>query len=141
MYLDKCAICLEDNLNITNKTTLRCEHTFHTKCINQYFGTNCPICKAEFIQSNIYYINKNLNTNFSNIILLKNTLFRTLNRFFTLEHSIIFLNLLNSKILLSGQLLLSVIQNSNETINSLDIYIENYFNYKIMCEFLKKMNI
>jgi hypothetical protein len=138
MKLDNCAICLEDNLNINNKKTLRCEHTFHTICINQYFGTNCPICKTDFIQSNIYYINKNQNTNFSNIILFKNTLFRTINRFFTLENTVIFLNLLNSKILLSGQLLLSIIQNSNEDINSLDLYIENYFNYKIICEFLKK---
>lgn len=138
MNLDNCAICLDNNLNINNKITLQCEHTFHKECINQYFGTNCPICKTDFITSNIYYINKNQNSNFSNIILLKNNLFKTINKFFTLENTIIFLNLLNSKTLLSGQLLLSIIQNSNESFNSFDLYIDNYFNYKIICNFLKK---
>lgn len=139
---EKCAICLEENLNMTNKTTLQCQHEFHKTCINQYYGTSCPICKKEFITSNIYYINKNTNNNFSNVILLKNNLFRTINRFFTLDKSIIFLNLLNSKMVLSGQILLSIIQNTEENmqLNTLDIYIDNYFHYKTMSEFLKKNN-
>lgn len=134
-----CSICLENNININNRITLKCEHSFHKNCINKYFGSFCPICKTEFIESNIYYINKNLNNNkFTNVILLQNKIFRTINKFFNIENSIIFLNLLNSKMILSGQLLLSVIQKSNEHINTIDIYVENYFNYKIMTDFLKK---
>mgnify|MGYP003337506058 CR=1 FL=1 len=133
----ECIICLDNIINISNKNTLKCEHSFHKTCINKYFGTSCPICKQEFITSNIYYINTIDNTHFKNVILLKNTLVKKLNRFFILDHVLQFLNLLNSKVLLSGKLLLSIIQNSNELINELDIYIDNYYEYKIIQNFLR----
>lgn len=133
----ECIICLDNIINISNKNTLKCEHSFHKTCINKYFGTSCPICKQEFITSNIYYINTIDNTHFKNVILLKNPLVEKLNRFFILDHVLQFLNLLNLKVLLSGKLLLSIIQNSNELINELDIYIDNYYEYKIIKNFLR----
>ena len=134
-----CVICLDNIINIYDKSTLKCEHSFHKTCINKYFGTSCPLCKQEFISSNIYYINIIDNRIFTNIILLKNPIIKKLNRFFILDHVLQFLNLLNLKILLSGQLLLSIIQNSNEIINDLDIYIDDYYEYKIMKNFLQNI--
>jgi len=42
-----CPICMEDCKGKT--CTLECGHTFHTKCIFQWFkkNNNCPCCRAE----------------------------------------------------------------------------------------------
>lgn len=42
----ECAICLETDNN--EFTTLKCNHTFHTKCINMWLNNHntCPYCRA-----------------------------------------------------------------------------------------------
>lgn len=135
---NNCPICLDSIINISNKITLDCEHSFHKECFNKYFDTTCPICKRPFMTSNIYYINNISDSTFTNVILLHNPTIKKLNNFFSLETTLIFLKLLNSHILISGQFLLSVIQNSNENINELDIYVDNYQYYKKIKIFLKR---
>jgi hypothetical protein len=135
---NNCPICLEPINNISNKKTLDCEHSFHKGCFNKYFDTTCPICKRPFVTSNIYYINNISDSAFTNVILLHNPIIKKLKNFFSLETTLIFFKLLNSHILISGQFLLSVIQNSTENINELDIYVDNYQYYKRIKKFLKK---
>jgi hypothetical protein len=135
---NNCPICLDLINNISNKITLDCEHSFHKECFNKYFDTTCPICKRPFMTSNIYYINNISDSTFTNVILLHNPIIKKLNNFFSLETTLIFFKLLNAHILISGQFLLSVIQNSNEHINELDIYVDKYQYYKKIKRFLKK---
>lgn len=40
----KCAICLELIDNSTKKTT-RCNHMFHTDCLNKVHTNKCPLCR------------------------------------------------------------------------------------------------
>lgn len=40
----ECAICLEVIDSSTKKTT-RCNHTFHTDCLNQVHTNKCPLCR------------------------------------------------------------------------------------------------
>jgi len=50
---NKCLICLGDNND--HKTSLKCKHVFHKKCITQWYlsnnhnNNNCPICREEII--------------------------------------------------------------------------------------------
>lgn len=136
----QCAICLDDILSINDKKTLNCEHFYHSSCINCYFGTTCPICKSSFIKSNIYYINV-INYKFKNVILLNNSIIKKLQNYFNFESILEFFKILNSRIIISGTFLLSIIQNSNEpNINNLDLYIDNYQEYIFIKKFLKKNN-
>lgn len=50
---NSCAICLEDINKTTGKVVLSCEHTFHYRCIDNWFGKQvwddlpqtCPCCR------------------------------------------------------------------------------------------------
>lgn len=50
-----CSICLEAITKQTGSTTLSCEHTFHFRCIDSWFGKQfvedlqqtCPCCRSE----------------------------------------------------------------------------------------------
>lgn len=140
MTFIKCSICLENIINTSNKLTLDCEHSFHKNCINKYFDTSCPYCKQSFINSNIYYINtisNNANSSFKTIILVNNSILTKLNNFFPLDITLKFFKLLNKNVIISGQFLLSIIQNSNENIQELDIYIDKYYHYKKIKNFLQ----
>lgn len=142
MNLDNedCPICLENIINISTKLTLDCEHYFHKECIDKYFDTTCPICKQPFMNSNIYYINNIKDSLFKNVILLKNSIFSKLNNFFSFDNTLLFFKLLNRNAVLSGNFILSIIQNLSEDINELDIYIDNYYQYRKITYFLKKNN-
>ncbi len=135
-----CAICLEDINKISNKLTFNCEHFFHKKCINNYLEISCPICKTIFINSNIYYINNIDNYHFKNIVLNDNKLNYNLTKYFTLSERMIFLKLLNKNVLISGSFLLSVIINETFKDQDLDIYIDNYSEYKLVKKFLTDCN-
>lgn len=135
-----CSICLDNIINISNQLTLDCEHSFHKNCINKYFDISCPNCKQSFISSNIYYINtihNNDNSSFKTVILVNNSIVKKLNNLFSLDISLKLFKLLNKHVIISGQFLLSIIQNSNENINELDIYIDNYSHYKKIKKFLQ----
>lgn len=142
MTFMQCSICLENIEKISNKLTLDCEHYFHKNCINKYFDTSCPICKQPFINSNIYYINTIVsnNSSFKTIILVKNLILQKLNNFFSFDTTLKFFKLLNKHVIISGQLLLSIIQNSKENINELDIYIDSYSQYRKIKKFLQYNN-
>lgn len=47
--MDTCVICLNDINQTTENRTLRCNHTFHTKCINGWLSRSqfhdCPVCR------------------------------------------------------------------------------------------------
>ena len=137
---DICPICLDNILNITDKLTLDCGHYYHKDCLNKYFDTTCPICKKPFMTSNIYYINNISDSTFKNVILIHNPIIKKLNNFFTLEETLLFFKLLNSHLIISGKFLLSIIQNSNEDIDELDIFVDNYRQYKKIKNFLIKYN-
>lgn len=131
-----CAICLENIINITNKLTFKCEHFFHKICINNYMNNCCPICKEVFIKSNIYYINNIDNYNFKNIILIKNNLHKSLSYYFNTAEKLLFLKLLNKNVILSGSFVLSIILNENYNNTNLNIFIDNYSDYKLIKKFL-----
>ena len=44
-----CMICLE-SLSIKKKVTTRCNHKFHTICINSWcdISDNCPLCRCTY---------------------------------------------------------------------------------------------
>ena len=44
-----CCICLQDLNRAGNKTSIRCGHSFHRKCIQEWTKRkpSCPICRAE----------------------------------------------------------------------------------------------
>ena len=45
----ECSICIENNVCTTNGGKLKCNHTFHTHCINLWFKTgkqSCPLCRS-----------------------------------------------------------------------------------------------
>lgn len=53
--MTECSICLEDiNKENTDVTTLRCYHTYHKKCIREWFdvgkNTLCPLCNYDVKQ-------------------------------------------------------------------------------------------
>lgn len=71
MNLDNnCPIYLESIINISNKITLDCKHSFHKECFNKYFDTTCLICKRPFMTSNIS------NSTFTNVIVLHNSIIK-----------------------------------------------------------------
>lgn len=45
----QCSICLNNIISGQDVTSLSCEHTFHSQCIQRWFGRNatCPVCRAE----------------------------------------------------------------------------------------------
>ena len=48
---DTCAICL-DNFSQKDVRNLKCNHVFHTICINQWEKkgmTTCPVCRDVFV--------------------------------------------------------------------------------------------
>jgi hypothetical protein len=132
-----CSICLEDIINISDKLTLSCEHFYHKDCINKYMNTFCPLCKTSLIKSNIYYVNTTNDYNFKNIVLLTNKLNEKLLSYFNLTERILFLQLLNKNVVLSGSFILSIILNEFYDSQDLDIFIDNYSDYKILKKFLK----
>ena len=135
---EQCPICLDHIINFNDKNILDCGHYYHKICINKYFDTSCPICKKQFITSNIYYINNTNQFEFKNIILINNLIIKKLTNYLSLEIVLNLLTNLNNNTILSGQFILSIIQNSNENINQLDIYIDNYSKYKKYKKFCKK---
>lgn len=65
----KCTICLE---YITeDRIDLKCNHSFHKKCINKWENQTCPLCRA-----NISYLSycKKINKNYRNCIIFISTL-------------------------------------------------------------------
>lgn len=48
--LMQCTICLEDVVD-NNKTTLKCNHVFHTACIEQWQRNTCPNCRRRVCDS------------------------------------------------------------------------------------------
>jgi hypothetical protein len=54
-----CSICLEDISNDKNVIELQCRHTFHEKCLTNYFKHNgkkscpCPLCREKFNELNL----------------------------------------------------------------------------------------
>ena len=66
--LTQCMICLENITETSESYTLSCDHTFHTKCIMDWFRSrsssgNCPLCndnpgsdsESIFYGSKVYY--------------------------------------------------------------------------------------
>ena len=53
--MENCSICLEDMTKTTGKVILSCQHTFHYRCIDNWFSKqvydrlaqNCPCCRDE----------------------------------------------------------------------------------------------
>lgn len=45
----ECSICFENVTKETGKAELSCSHTFHLKCLSQWFmkNENCPCCRHE----------------------------------------------------------------------------------------------
>lgn len=45
----QCAICLNNITSGQDVTSLSCDHTFHSQCIQRWFRRNgtCPVCRAE----------------------------------------------------------------------------------------------
>ncbi len=50
----QCSICLNNITTGQDVTSLSCEHTFHSQCIQRWFRRNatCPVCRAEQPRSN-----------------------------------------------------------------------------------------
>jgi len=49
-HLNTCSICLDD-ISVDGEeqiTTLKCNHSFHTKCISQLRSNKCPGCRTRF---------------------------------------------------------------------------------------------
>lgn len=52
---DECSICLESFREEDRVTVIRCNHYFHTECINPWlkkYCLMCPICKIHVIDRN-----------------------------------------------------------------------------------------
>ena len=47
----ECVICLDDYNNDTECCSIKCEHTFHTKCIETWYREkqSCPLCRESII--------------------------------------------------------------------------------------------
>lgn len=45
---ESCSICLE-NIEKRKKKTLKCKHTFHNTCVNEWLkvSTTCPVCRNQ----------------------------------------------------------------------------------------------
>ena len=50
----QCSICLNNITTGQDVTSLSCEHTFHSQCIQRWFRRNatCPVCRAEQPRTN-----------------------------------------------------------------------------------------
>ena len=50
----QCSICLNNITTGQDVTSLSCEHTFHSQCIQRWFRRNatCPVCRAEQPRAN-----------------------------------------------------------------------------------------
>jgi hypothetical protein len=49
---ENCSICLDTFKKGEYQRTLRCNHTFHKKCVDKWFckdKSNCPMCRNEII--------------------------------------------------------------------------------------------
>lgn len=47
---DVCGIC-RDNMSVINLTTLTCNHSFHSDCIDEWIdrSTSCPYCRKKVL--------------------------------------------------------------------------------------------
>jgi len=47
----QCSVCMEDFVDGEEVRLLRCQHVFHTRCIDEWLGRDphCPLCRASLI--------------------------------------------------------------------------------------------
>lgn len=140
-----CPICFEEIVNFSDKMTLKCEHMFHKKCINNIknnkYNNICPLCKQNNINKNIIYEDKKINEyGFSIVSLRKTDIFFKLEKYFGDEELAEFASYLNNNVVLSGSFVLSSILNEQYENNDIDIYIDEQFQYINMLKFLYKSN-
>jgi hypothetical protein len=139
-----CVICLEDIVKFNNKKTLKCEHMFHKKCLNNFYEKNiyinyeCPICKEIDSKCNIFLRPDQNKSKFEKIILHNNNLITNLKKFFKIPVLLEFLSHLNDNAIISGSFILSTILNETYENNDIDIYIDNHYKYFKLFKFLVK---
>ena len=71
----ECAICLENDLELLK--TLRCQHTFHEKCVNIWLSNHdtCPLCRdiVTFIEGKIDKKDYTLTINHNHLLMKHET--------------------------------------------------------------------